>query len=155
MGSIELSPSTDLSLIRSNRYSTMTVQYSRGCPFTCELNYFPRMNSERLLAGYRRCLATDLCVRRLLRRSARLSKPLSTALPTALQFWQCAGAVPLCPASGNTREGAAKLLEVPVFRRHASSSFVWRRHDLGGDGISLPDHDRAAFQRRDLIRLRA
>jgi radical SAM superfamily enzyme YgiQ (UPF0313 family) len=34
--SMERSPSPDLSLIRMNRYSTMTVQYSRGCPFNCE-----------------------------------------------------------------------------------------------------------------------
>jgi radical SAM superfamily enzyme YgiQ (UPF0313 family) len=31
-----LSPLPDLSLIKMNRYSTMTVQYSRGCPFNCE-----------------------------------------------------------------------------------------------------------------------
>ena len=31
------SPLPDLSLIKMNRYSTMTVQYSRGCPFNCEL----------------------------------------------------------------------------------------------------------------------
>jgi len=30
------SPLPDLSLIRMKRYSTMTVQYSRGCPFNCE-----------------------------------------------------------------------------------------------------------------------
>jgi radical SAM superfamily enzyme YgiQ (UPF0313 family) len=30
------SPMPDLSLIRMKRYSTMTVQYSRGCPFNCE-----------------------------------------------------------------------------------------------------------------------
>ena len=30
------SPIPDLSLIKMNRYSTMTVQYSRGCPFNCE-----------------------------------------------------------------------------------------------------------------------
>ncbi len=30
------SPLPDLSLIRIKRYSTMTVQYSRGCPFNCE-----------------------------------------------------------------------------------------------------------------------
>ena len=30
------SPMPDLSLIKMNRYSTMTVQYSRGCPFNCE-----------------------------------------------------------------------------------------------------------------------
>ncbi|UWZ83096.1 B12-binding domain-containing radical SAM protein [Occallatibacter riparius] len=30
------SPLPDLSLIKMNRYSTMTVQYSRGCPFNCE-----------------------------------------------------------------------------------------------------------------------
>jgi radical SAM superfamily enzyme YgiQ (UPF0313 family) len=29
-------PVPDLSLIRMKRYSTMTVQYSRGCPFNCE-----------------------------------------------------------------------------------------------------------------------
>jgi radical SAM superfamily enzyme YgiQ (UPF0313 family) len=34
--SMERSPLPDLSLIRMNRYSTMTVQYSRGCPFNCE-----------------------------------------------------------------------------------------------------------------------
>ncbi len=34
--SMERSPLPDLSLIRLNRYSTMTVQYSRGCPFNCE-----------------------------------------------------------------------------------------------------------------------
>ncbi len=34
--SMELSPLPDLSLIRLKRYSTMTVQYSRGCPFNCE-----------------------------------------------------------------------------------------------------------------------
>jgi radical SAM superfamily enzyme YgiQ (UPF0313 family) len=34
--SMEHSPLPDLSLIRLNRYSTMTVQYSRGCPFNCE-----------------------------------------------------------------------------------------------------------------------
>ena len=33
---METSPLPDLSLIRMNRYSTMTVQYSRGCPFNCE-----------------------------------------------------------------------------------------------------------------------
>jgi radical SAM superfamily enzyme YgiQ (UPF0313 family) len=33
---MECSPLPDLSLIRMNRYSTMTVQYSRGCPFNCE-----------------------------------------------------------------------------------------------------------------------
>jgi len=33
---MEHSPLPDLSLIRLNRYSTMTVQYSRGCPFNCE-----------------------------------------------------------------------------------------------------------------------
>ena len=33
---MEISPLPDLSLIRMNRYSTMTVQYSRGCPFNCE-----------------------------------------------------------------------------------------------------------------------
>ena len=34
----EMSPSPlpDLSLIKMRRYSTMTVQYSRGCPFNCE-----------------------------------------------------------------------------------------------------------------------
>jgi radical SAM superfamily enzyme YgiQ (UPF0313 family) len=31
-----LSPLPDISLIKMNRYSTMTVQYSRGCPFNCE-----------------------------------------------------------------------------------------------------------------------
>lgn len=30
---LETSPLPDLSLIKMNRYSTMTVQYSRGCPF--------------------------------------------------------------------------------------------------------------------------
>jgi radical SAM superfamily enzyme YgiQ (UPF0313 family) len=30
------SPLPDLSLIKMNRYTTMTVQYSRGCPFNCE-----------------------------------------------------------------------------------------------------------------------
>jgi radical SAM superfamily enzyme YgiQ (UPF0313 family) len=33
---MERSPLPDLSLIRMHRYSTMTVQYSRGCPFNCE-----------------------------------------------------------------------------------------------------------------------
>ncbi len=33
---MEISPLPDLSLIRMKRYSTMTVQYSRGCPFNCE-----------------------------------------------------------------------------------------------------------------------
>ena len=33
---MESSPLPDLSLIKMNRYSTMTVQYSRGCPFNCE-----------------------------------------------------------------------------------------------------------------------
>ena len=33
---METSPLPDLSLIKMNRYSTMTVQYSRGCPFNCE-----------------------------------------------------------------------------------------------------------------------
>jgi radical SAM superfamily enzyme YgiQ (UPF0313 family) len=31
-----LSPLPDLSLIKMRRYSTMAVQYSRGCPFNCE-----------------------------------------------------------------------------------------------------------------------
>ena len=30
------SPLPDLSLIKMRRYSTMAVQYSRGCPFNCE-----------------------------------------------------------------------------------------------------------------------
>jgi radical SAM superfamily enzyme YgiQ (UPF0313 family) len=30
------SPLPDLSLIKMRRYSTMTLQYSRGCPFNCE-----------------------------------------------------------------------------------------------------------------------
>ena len=34
--SMECSPLPMLGLIRMNRYSTMTVQYSRGCPFNCE-----------------------------------------------------------------------------------------------------------------------
>ncbi|HUY82655.1 MAG TPA: B12-binding domain-containing radical SAM protein [Acidobacteriaceae bacterium] len=33
---LDHSPLPDLSLIRMNRYNTMTVQYSRGCPFNCE-----------------------------------------------------------------------------------------------------------------------
>ncbi|HEX3663437.1 MAG TPA: DUF4070 domain-containing protein, partial [Acidobacteriaceae bacterium] len=33
---LERTPLPDLSLIRMRRYSTMTVQYSRGCPFSCE-----------------------------------------------------------------------------------------------------------------------
>ena len=33
---LERSPLPDLSLIRMRRYSTMTVQCSRGCPFNCE-----------------------------------------------------------------------------------------------------------------------
>lgn len=33
---LSASPLPDLSLIKMNRYSTMTVQYSRGCPFNCE-----------------------------------------------------------------------------------------------------------------------
>jgi radical SAM superfamily enzyme YgiQ (UPF0313 family) len=33
---MELSPMPDFSLIRKNRYNTMTIQYSRGCPFNCE-----------------------------------------------------------------------------------------------------------------------
>jgi len=33
---MDTSPLPDLSLIKMNRYSTMTVQYSRGCPFNCE-----------------------------------------------------------------------------------------------------------------------
>ncbi len=33
---MDRSPLPDLSLIKMRRYSTMTVQYSRGCPFTCE-----------------------------------------------------------------------------------------------------------------------
>jgi radical SAM superfamily enzyme YgiQ (UPF0313 family) len=33
---METSPLPDLSIIKMNRYSTMTVQYSRGCPFNCE-----------------------------------------------------------------------------------------------------------------------
>ena len=34
--SLERTPLPDLSLIRMDRYSTMTVQCSRGCPFNCE-----------------------------------------------------------------------------------------------------------------------
>jgi radical SAM superfamily enzyme YgiQ (UPF0313 family) len=33
---LETSPLPDISLIKMNRYSTMAVQYSRGCPFNCE-----------------------------------------------------------------------------------------------------------------------
>ena len=33
---METSPLPDISLVKMNRYSTMTVQYSRGCPFNCE-----------------------------------------------------------------------------------------------------------------------
>jgi len=33
---LEASPLPDLSLIDMRRYSTMAVQYSRGCPFNCE-----------------------------------------------------------------------------------------------------------------------
>ncbi len=33
---METSPLPDLSLIKMRRYSTMAVQYSRGCPFNCE-----------------------------------------------------------------------------------------------------------------------
>jgi radical SAM superfamily enzyme YgiQ (UPF0313 family) len=33
---METSPLPDLSLIKMNRYSTMAVQASRGCPFNCE-----------------------------------------------------------------------------------------------------------------------
>src|ERR1035441_5968731 len=33
---MSLSPLPDLSLIKMRRYSTMTVQYSRGCPSNCE-----------------------------------------------------------------------------------------------------------------------
>ena len=33
---MELSPLPELGLIKMKRYSTMTVQYSRGCPFNCE-----------------------------------------------------------------------------------------------------------------------
>jgi radical SAM superfamily enzyme YgiQ (UPF0313 family) len=33
---MERSPLPDLSLIKMSHYSTMTVQYSRGCPFNCE-----------------------------------------------------------------------------------------------------------------------
>jgi radical SAM superfamily enzyme YgiQ (UPF0313 family) len=33
---MESSPLPDLSLIKMSRYSTMVVQYSRGCPFNCE-----------------------------------------------------------------------------------------------------------------------
>jgi radical SAM superfamily enzyme YgiQ (UPF0313 family) len=33
---LETSPLPDLSLIKMSRYSTMAVQYSRGCPFNCE-----------------------------------------------------------------------------------------------------------------------
>lgn len=33
---METSPLPDLSLINMKHYSTMTVQYSRGCPFNCE-----------------------------------------------------------------------------------------------------------------------
>jgi len=34
--SLDDTPLPALNLIRMNRYSTMTVQYSRGCPFNCE-----------------------------------------------------------------------------------------------------------------------
>jgi len=33
---METSPLPDVSLIKMHRYSTMAVQYSRGCPFNCE-----------------------------------------------------------------------------------------------------------------------
>ena len=33
---MELSPLPELGLIKMKRYNTMTVQYSRGCPFNCE-----------------------------------------------------------------------------------------------------------------------
>ena len=33
---METSPLPDLSLLKMRRYSTMAVQYSRGCPFNCE-----------------------------------------------------------------------------------------------------------------------
>jgi len=33
---MNISPLPDLSLIKMGRYNTMTVQYSRGCPFNCE-----------------------------------------------------------------------------------------------------------------------
>jgi radical SAM superfamily enzyme YgiQ (UPF0313 family) len=33
---LETSPIPDFSLIKMRRYSTMAVQYSRGCPFNCE-----------------------------------------------------------------------------------------------------------------------
>jgi radical SAM superfamily enzyme YgiQ (UPF0313 family) len=34
--SLDRTPMPDFSLIRMKRYSTMTIQYSRGCPFNCE-----------------------------------------------------------------------------------------------------------------------
>jgi radical SAM superfamily enzyme YgiQ (UPF0313 family) len=36
MPPLERSPLPDLSLIKTRHYSSMTVQYSRGCPFNCE-----------------------------------------------------------------------------------------------------------------------
>lgn len=36
MPAMEISPLPDLSLIKAKHYSSMAIQYSRGCPFDCE-----------------------------------------------------------------------------------------------------------------------
>ena len=53
---METSPLPDLSLIKMRRYSTMAVQYSRGCPFNCEFCdiieiYGRRPRTKAVVAG--------------------------------------------------------------------------------------------------------
>jgi radical SAM superfamily enzyme YgiQ (UPF0313 family) len=63
------SPLPDLSLIKMHRYSTMAVQYSRGCPFNCEFCDIIEIYGRRprtkavaqvLQAGARLCLSSTI-----------------------------------------------------------------------------------------------
>ena len=93
------SPLPDLNLIKMRRYSTMTVQYSRGCPFNCEfcdiIEIYGRRPRTKAVAQVLAELDQLLTAgwRETIRRSGAGSSRACRLIFTAVSFSWCLGGV--------------------------------------------------------------
>ena len=162
VGLLQAMPGTQL--FRRLRREGRIVDAGGGNNTFCDrLNFLPRMDSARLVEGYREvmkriynCEAYYERVKLYLnrahpkpakRRGGRAGEEMATAaIGTMDDAGQLARAGSLDHAPGSLRAAPMELLEVSCGGGDAVSPLLRRRHDPGGHGLSLPGDDAKAVE---------
>ena len=140
VGLLQAMPGTQL--FRRLRNEGRILDAGDGDNTDCKLNFLPRMDAARLVEGYRSVLKRIYSCDAYYERVELFLSRCHPQTAVRLRYANLRAMVLSVVHQGVLGKRSPQLLEVPVGGSLAVSPVLWSSDDIGGDGLSLPGHDR-------------